>query len=254
MQIDVVSATGLSVQLRDEARPAGRLLLRRGGRLRGACGAERLGQEHARPPAPRPRGAGARGSISLFGVPSQSFQEWHRVGYLPQKNAALSRFFPATVQEIVALGLVQKGSHDKGGRSGSHARKAVSRAMELVDIADIGGRLIGSLSGGQQQRVLLARALVREPELLILDEPTIAIDPEIRERFLKVLSGLNSETGVTVLLVTHDTGSIGKYAKKLLYLENEVVFYGGFDEFCLSEEMTKLFGAFAQHLICHRHE
>ena len=124
----------------------------------------------------------------------------------------------------------------------------------LVDIADIGDKLIGALSGGQQQRVLLARALVKEPELLILDEPTIAIDPEIRERFLNVLSGLNRDGGVTVLLVTHDTGSIGKYAKKLLYLEREVVFYGGFDEFCLSEEMTKVFGAFAQHLICHRHE
>ncbi len=253
MQIDVVSAAGLSFSyetkpvLRDVAFSVS------AGDYVGLVGPNGSGKSTLVRLLLGLEAPGA-GSISLFGVPSQSFQEWHRVGYLPQKNAALSRFFPATVQEIVALGLVQKGSHHKGGRSGSHARKAVSRAMELVDIADIGGRLIGSLSGGQQQRVLLARALVREPELLILDEPTIAIDPEIRERFLKVLSGLNSETGVTVLLVTHDTGSIGKYAKKLLYLENEVVFYGGFDEFCLSEEMTKLFGAFAQHLICHRHE
>jgi zinc transport system ATP-binding protein len=57
-----------------------------------------------------------------------------------------------------------------------------------------------------------------------------------------------------VLLVTHDTASIGKYAKKLLYLETEIIFYGGFDDFCLSAEMTKVFGSFAQHLICHRHE
>jgi zinc transport system ATP-binding protein len=55
-------------------------------------------------------------------------------------------------------------------------------------------------------------------------------------------------------LVTHDTASIGKYAKKLLYLETEMIFYGGFDDFCLSGEMTKVFGSFAQHLICHRHE
>ena len=199
----------------------------------------------------------AAGQVSLFGAPSGTFRDWHRVGYLPQKNAALARFFPATVREVVAMGLVAKrvgGDGGHGGRGRSHARKAVQRAMELVDIASIGDKLIGALSGGQQQRVLLARALVKEPELLILDEPTIAIDPEIRERFLDVLSGLNREGGTTVLLVTHDTGSIGKYAKKLLYLEREVIFYGGFDEFCLSEEMTKLFGVFAQHLICHRHE
>jgi zinc transport system ATP-binding protein len=196
----------------------------------------------------------AAGHVALFGAPSGTFRDWHRVGYLPQKNAALARFFPATVREVVAMGLVPKGAGGDGGHGRSHARQAVQSAMELVDIADIGDKLIGALSGGQQQRVLLARALVKEPELLILDEPTIAIDPEIRERFLDVLSGLNLERRVTVLLVTHDTGSIGKYAKKLLYLEGEVVFYGGFDEFCLSEEMTRVFGAFAQHLICHRHE
>jgi zinc transport system ATP-binding protein len=195
--------------------------------------------------------APAAGRVCLFGEPSGTFRDWRRIGYLPQKSAALARFFPATVQEIVGLGLVPKGPD---GRHRSHARKAVERAMELVDIAGIGDKLIGALSGGQQQRVLLARALVKEPELLILDEPTLAVDPEIRERFLDVLSGLNRDGGVTVLLVTHDTGSIGKYAKKLLYLEGEVVFYGGFDEFCLSEEMTKVFGSFAQHLICHRHE
>lgn len=190
------------------------------------------------------------GTVSLFGQPPPAFRDWHRVGYLPQRNAALSRFFPATVQEIVALGLVPKR---KGGPAGKN-REALQRVMELVDIVDIKDKLIGELSGGQQQRVLLARALVKEPELLILDEPTLAIDPEVRERFLDVLTELNEKRQVTVLLVTHDTGTIGKYASKLLYLEGEIIFYGGFDEFCLSGEMTKVFGSFAQHIICHRHE
>ena len=143
MQIDVVSAAGLSFSyetkpvLRDVAFSVA------AGDYVGLVGPNGSGKSTLVRLLLGLEAPGA-GSISLFGVPSQSFQEWHRVGYLPQKNAALSRFFPATVQEIVALGLVQKGSHHKGGRSGSHARKAVSRAMELVDIADIGGRLIGS--------------------------------------------------------------------------------------------------------------
>jgi len=102
-------------------------------------------------------------------------------------------------------------------------------------------------------RVLLARAIVKEPELLILDEPTVAIDPEMRQRFFDVIMELNRKEGVTMLLVTHDVSSIGEYASKLLYLEGSVVFFGGFDEFCLSEEMTKVFGTFSQHIICHRH-
>ncbi len=189
------------------------------------------------------------GRISLFGQSQGQFRQWEKIGYLPQKTPAFSRFFPATVQEVVALGLVPKG----GGLDG-RGKRAIEKALELMSITDIRDKLVGELSGGQQQRVLLARALVREPELLILDEPTIAIDPEIRERFTQVIMDLNRDSNVTVLLVTHDTANIGKYAKKLLYLEGEIIFYGGFDEFCLSPEMTRVFGAFSQHLICHRHE
>jgi zinc transport system ATP-binding protein len=189
------------------------------------------------------------GETRLFGQPIGRFDDWKRVGYLPQRNSAFSRFFPAKVREVVALGLVPKRRSGFLGRD----EEPIEKALALMDISDIGDKLINELSGGQQQRVLLARALVKEPELLILDEPTVAIDPEIRERFFDVIMELNRNKGVTILLVTHDTSSIGKYASKLLYLEGSVVFYGGFDEFCLSEEMTRLFGTFSQHLICHRH-
>jgi zinc transport system ATP-binding protein len=114
--------------------------------------------------------------------------------------------------------------------------------------------MIGDLSGGQQQRVFIARALVNKPELLFLDEPTTALDPETRENFFEVLSDLNRNHKVTVVLVTHDIGTIGKYASKLLYIDRGVIFYGSFDEFCLSGDMTRFFGASSQHLICHRHE
>jgi zinc transport system ATP-binding protein len=125
--------------------------------------------------------------------------------------------------------------------------------MNLTDVARISHTLIGELSGGQQQRVLLARAIVNRPELLILDEPTTALDPEAREKFFQTLMELNKTMNVTIILITHDIAGIGKYASKLLYLDNHIVFYGSFEDFCISERMTDYFGKFSQHLICHRH-
>jgi zinc transport system ATP-binding protein len=127
-------------------------------------------------------------------------------------------------------------------------------AMRLMDVLDIKNKLIGDLSGGQQQRVLVARAIVNEPELLILDEPTTALDPETREKFFHTLQELNQNKKVTIILITHDIGSIGKYASKLLYLDKRIIFYGSFEDFCSSADMESYFGEFAQHLICHRHD
>jgi zinc transport system ATP-binding protein len=126
--------------------------------------------------------------------------------------------------------------------------------LELVDIIDIKTELIGELSGGQQQRVLIAKALVSEPELLILDEPTTALDPEAREKFFGTLKDLNENRKVTIIIITHDIGTIGKYASRLLYLDKRLIFYGGFDDFCTSSEMANYFGEYSQHVICHRHD
>jgi zinc transport system ATP-binding protein len=191
------------------------------------------------------------GSISILGAPRSGFKEWRRIGYLPQRLKFFNPNFPATVEEVVRLGLLAGKSLPRLATRADDA--AVEKALQLMNIITIRRRLIGDLSGGQQQRVLLARAMVNEPELLILDEPTTALDPETRENFYSLLEHLNREQGVTVILVTHDTWSIGKYATRFLYLDKRIIFDGSFDDFCRSPEMTSFFGEHAQHLICHRH-
>jgi zinc transport system ATP-binding protein len=191
------------------------------------------------------------GSIAIFGSPRSSFREWRRIGYLPQRLKFFNPNFPATVEEVVRLGLLAGKTLPRLAKKSDDA--AVEKTLKLMNIAAIRRRLIGDLSGGQQQRVLLARAMVSEPELLILDEPTTALDPETRENFYTLLEHLNREKGITVVLVTHDTWSIGKYATRFIYLDKRIIFDGTFDDFCRSPEMTSFFGEHAQHLICHRH-
>jgi zinc transport system ATP-binding protein len=192
-----------------------------------------------------------RGSISLFGTPHQYFADWKRIGYLPQGLQLFNPNFPATVSEIVRLGLLPR---KRTPRMFTKADSAiVEHTLETMGISEIRHKMIGELSGGLRQRVLLARALVNDPDLLILDEPTTALDPDTRESFYSVITDLNRNKKTTVLLVTHDTGTIGLYASMLLYLDKRIIYYGDFENFCRSLEMTEIFGSHAQHMICRRH-
>ncbi|HPP06674.1 MAG TPA: ATP-binding cassette domain-containing protein, partial [Syntrophorhabdaceae bacterium] len=179
------------------------------------------------------------------------FNEWYRIGYLPQKHTLLAHHFPAKVKEIVALGLMSKKRLPR--RIDRSDILTINRYLDLFGIMDLKEKFIGELSGGQLQRVLAAKALVNEPELIILDEPTTALDPETRERFFHILEGLNRTKETTIVMITHDTGTIGRYASSMLYLDRKVIFFGSFESFCASDAMTEYFGQHTQHLICHRH-
>lgn len=193
-----------------------------------------------------------RGTAKLFGQDIKNFTGWNRIGYLPQRVNVFNPLFPATVKEVIGLGLLSQKSFPKRFNRGDQNK--IGRMLNLLGIADLKDNLVGELSGGQQQRVFLARALVASPELLILDEPSTALDPLARESFFGLIKKINRDRGVTVILITHDTAQIGQYANKLLYLDKKIIFYGGFADFCKSEEMSRYFGSFSQHLICHQHE
>jgi zinc transport system ATP-binding protein len=182
-----------------------------------------------------------KGRINLFGQTLNTFRKWDKIGYLPQRLSALNSHFPATVKEIVQLGLRGKKT------------PYLKQNLEFMGIEHLSSRLIGELSYGEQQLTMLARALVNQPDLLIFDEPTTALDPETRERFYGITEKLNHQSGTTIILITHDTGVIGKYAHNLLYLDKKIIFSGTFKDFCNSPAMTGFFGPASQHMICHQH-
>jgi len=180
------------------------------------------------------------GRVALFGQGLSGFAGWGRVGYLPQRVNAFNPLFPATVKEVVGLGLLSQKSFPRRITRSDQFR--VRQTLELMGIPDLKDTPVGELSGGQQQRVFLARALVSDPELLILDEPSTALDPQARESFLESIRKLNRERGITLILITHDTDLIVKHATKVLYLDRRVIYYGPSADLCNSPEMNRYSG------------
>lgn len=158
-----------------------------------------------------------QGSIRLFGQALAQLRSWPRVGFVPQNGFRGNTGFPATVEEIVLANLyAQVGPLRMPNKS---HREAVYRALEQVHMEQYAKRLFGELSGGQQQRVMLARVLVNEPELLLLDEPTTGVDAQTVDALYQLLSRCNRERGVTVVMVTHDMGRASGYVSRVLCLE-----------------------------------
>lgn len=148
------------------------------------------------------------GDIQLFGQPISQFKDWERVGYVPQKNA-LNPLFPATVREVVLSGLYHQKKMFRRITKQDHAR--CNDALAALGVENLADRLLGKLSGGQQQRVLLARALINNPELLILDEPTVGIDAETQKSFFHMIRHLHQHHHITFLMVSHDVEQMQLY-------------------------------------------
>ncbi len=187
------------------------------------------------------------GRVKLFGRELAEFREWWRIGYVPQKVTALvDRVLPLTVFETVALGLIGKPPPLRARR-----KDLVLAALERVGLAGYAPRLLRELSGGQQQRVFLARALVGDPEVLLLDEPTTGVDFAAQERFYELLGELNRE-GLTILIVTHDIAVVDRHVKQVACLNRKLVFHGRHEEFCKNPEVCGLWPG-EHHLVGHQH-
>jgi len=190
-----------------------------------------------------------RGHVRLFGHAPATFQQWGRLGYVPQK-ATLDPGLPATVQEVVATGLVP--TLGLFGRVGPAQRARIAEVLGQVGMAAHTSARIGTLSTGQQQRVLIARALVSNPELLILDEPTGGVDPEAQTSFYALLQHLNRERDVTLVLVSHDIGVVAKEVTKLACLNRRLIFHGRPGDFLSDAALTALYGP-SVRVVSHQH-
>ena len=161
------------------------------------------------------------GTIQVLGKDARSFRGWRRIGYVPQDGLSRHADFPASVREIVQADLCAEIGLCRFPKP-KH-REQVQRALELVGMEKYEKRLIGALSGGQRQRVLLARALVSRPDVMILDEPTSGMDQESAEDFYKLLSRLNINCGLTILMVSHDVERICDHVSQVYCLEHHTM-------------------------------
>jgi len=161
------------------------------------------------------------GHVELLGQPLGSAVAWDRVGYVPQRVSAATGV-PATAGEVVTSGLL----HGRRLRPPRHARRLVLEALELVGLTHHLDRPVRELSGGQQQRVLIARALVRDPALLVLDEPVAGVDLPSQEAFAATLGELTAR-GRTVLVVLHELGAIAPLVQRAVVLRHGAVVHDG---------------------------
>lgn len=193
-----------------------------------------------------------QGAIHLLDQPLHSFKDWNHIGFVSQKSNSFNKGFPATVFEVVSMGLTAKVGYLKF-LTRKH-KKRVVEAIEQVGLQDHIHSNIGNLSGGQQQRVFIARALVSDPELLILDEPTVGIDYKSVEQFYELLHQLNTKQKITLLLVTHDSGAITEFVTDVVCLNQTLHFHGNPDEYtALSDkDLSRIYGH-PVHIVTHDH-
>ena len=184
------------------------------------------------------------GKIEIFGEDIRKNRKvLQQIGYLPQKKS-IEEGFPATVWEIVSLGAA--------AATRKASREKITSTLETVGLLDYSKRRIGELSGGQQQRVFIAKALVNDPRLLILDEPATAIDVEAQNKFYSLVKKLNKENHITIIWSSHDLEAINSLANKVACINRSMFFHGKSHEFFENPELLKKYSESSMQ--AHMHE
>ena len=182
------------------------------------------------------------GKIKFFGEDIKKSKKYlHEVGYVPQKPV-FDKNFPATVREVVRMGL---------RRSSDESR--IDKVLQDVWIHELGNRRIGELSGGQQQRVFIAKALVNNPKIMILDEPVTGIDYQSTELFYGILRELNQKQGITIVWSSHDMDAVNRIANKVACMNRTLFFHGESDEFFSNEKLVKQYSEASMQEHMHHH-
>lgn len=158
------------------------------------------------------------GSISLFNTELSHFRDWTKIGYVAQVPIKHNDF-PATVKEVVRANLYSKMRPFQFYSKIHH--DLTVEALKRVEMDQYIDRPISKLSRGQQQRVMIARVMINQPDLMLLDEPTSGVDNVATESIYELLKKLNEEYKITILLITHDIAVISKYVNRVIYIGNK---------------------------------
>ncbi|BAM26356.1 metal ABC transporter ATP-binding protein [Corynebacterium ulcerans] len=176
------------------------------------------------------------GEVSFFGQPLSHVRD--RVAYMPQ-SADVDWDYPITVEQVVGMGLYSRVGWFKR-LTGAH-REEVRHALERVGIADLAKRHISELSGGQRRRVFVARILVQNPDIFLLDEPFAGVDAASERVIREVLHGL-CEAGKSVVIVHHDLSTVAELCDHVTVINRRIVATGTVEEAFTRETVNAAFG------------
>lgn len=184
------------------------------------------------------------GEVKVFGREPKKAR--NLIGYLPQ-HVSFDPDFPINVFDTVLSGRY----HGLFKGYTKSDRKAVEKALKDVEIYKLRDRQISEISGGQMQRVFIARSIVREPKLLLMDEPMASIDPEMQNSFYELLSRLKDK--MTIILISHDVGAVSAHVDKIACLNRELFYHGPVEDSAKGlEEVYKCPLELISHGIPHR--
>ncbi len=178
----------------------------------------------------------SKGYVEILGLQPHKAIKTGKVGYLPQKSE-IPHNFPFSAIDIVMFGLVNVDIPEK---------EKLKRAKQYIHYVGMGGfekYPYSKLSGGQQQRISIARVLVSEPEIVFFDEPSTGVDVVAQESFYDFLKKIRDEKGITVIMVSHDVGVVGKFVDKVAGLNRFLHYYGSPKDFFQKHVLQKLYGS-----------
>jgi ABC-type cobalamin/Fe3+-siderophores transport system ATPase subunit len=163
-----------------------------------------------------------------------------RIGYIPQQ-AEYNSELPFTLREIVSMG--RTGARGLFGRESIQGGGLIDYWIERLGLADFSGQTFNTLSGGEQQKALLARAMVQQPDMLMLDEPCGNLDFHWKQQITDIISELHKETGITVVMVSHETELVPAGCRRVIIMNNgRIIADGGTEEVFNSGALEKAYG------------
>jgi len=183
-----------------------------------------------------------KGTIKFFDEDIKKSKSYLKdLGYVPQKPI-FEKNFPVTVTDVVRMGLRKESDEDK-----------IDEILQQLWIHELRNRRIGELSGGQQQRVFIAKALVNNPKILILDEPVTGIDQQSIDLFYSILRELNSKQKITIIWSSHDLDAVNQLANHVACLNRTLFFHGESEKFFSDDELVKQYSEASMQEHMHHH-